>query len=198
MTCLTCVPQNIHHVVNCRLFSELVSVVNRDVSVIGTELQTQLEEAIRAWEQSRPRVRSKPTLDMNHWLIKARRMQVLSSFPRLGTLGATKDLAFKGSEDRSSSKRWVKNCAKPSPPYEMKMTGSPYETHIHAICDPRDCPKIAAINRLIDREWEAGEKAVFTTMGPTNALILYWVSQYRRSNKQKRVINCVLAVPSSR
>lgn len=34
-----------------------------------------------------------------------------------------------------------------------------------------------AISGLIRQDWPPGEKVVFCTMGPTVALVVYWVSQ---------------------
>lgn len=134
------------------------------------------EWAVKNWENSKPRVGAEPMMNINNWLMKARRLRVLSSFPRLGTLDATKELALTGTEDRSPEKQWVRRVAGSA--YQLLTTGSPYKKYIKHICSSANCPKVAAIDHLIKNEWEKGEKAVFCTMGPTNALILYWVSEF--------------------
>ena len=146
-------------------------MINSDVGIISNELQSQLDKAIEVWERTVPRVSQKPRVNEDS---ETKGPELL---PTIRNFGRTKHLEYKGLEDRSPENGWVKNCSSPLPIYELKMVNSPYELHIQAICDHRYCPKIAAIDRLIDQTWDKGEKAVFATMGPTNALILYWVGR---------------------
>ena len=151
-------------------------MVNSEVLTITSVLQKELDQATAKWEATVPRLTPKPQLNMNNWLLRARRMRILSSFPRLGTLDKTRRLSYTGKEDRNADNGWIKPVG--GRLYELQRTNSPYEAFIRDVCAPANCPKIAALNQLMDEAWEPGEKACFATMGPTNALLLYWVSDY--------------------
>ena len=172
---LTNVPPNVHTTVTCTLPPKFIDVVNSDVMVVTKGLVKKLEAAIQEWEQSWPRVKPRPQMDMNNWLMKNRRLRVISSFPRLGTLKSTRKLELTGEESMGKENKWVVKTSQST--YALEETESPYEEHLEDICAEDNCPKIKAINELIDIKWDKGEKAVFCTMGPVNALILYWVSQ---------------------
>ena len=60
--------------------------------------------------------------------------------------------------------------------YELAETDCPFQLDVKDICSPQHCTKLAKMREVIDREWKRDEKAVWFTMGPMNALILYWVS----------------------
>ena len=173
---LTNVLPNIHHDVECILPPEFLEVVNSEVLTITSVLQKELDQATAKWEATVPRLTPKPQLNMNNWLLRARRMRILSSFPRLGTLDKTRRLSYTGKEDRNADNGWIKPVG--GRLYELQRTNSPYEVFIRDVCAPANCPKSAALNQLMDEAWEPGEKACFATMGPTNALLLYWVSDY--------------------
>jgi SNF2 family DNA or RNA helicase len=170
---LTDVLPNIHQEIICRLPAKYVDIVNSDTGTITVALQQQLARQQAEADAKRKSGRvfvPEPEININNWLMKARRMRILSTFPRLGTLPATRSLSFTGDEDTKNG--WVTLVDKKT--YELKVTNSPYELHIEDICSAENCSKVKAINILITRTWDEGEKAIFTTMGPTNALILYW------------------------
>ena len=129
--------------------------------------------------------------------MKIRRLRVLSFFSRLEILNAIKHLEYKELKNRSSKNEWVKNCSSSLLIYELKMINSSYELNIQVICDHKYCSKIATINHLIDRRWNKREKIVFVTMKSTNALILYWVSQwYTVHMLMREIVNHLLIVSS--
>lgn len=101
-------------------------------------------------------------------------MRILSTFPRLGNLEAITGQKLTGQQD--SENDWLKNFTQRL--CELCRTKSPYERHIRDICAPDHCIKLAVVLGLI-KGWESNEKAVFCTMGPTNALILYGVDVIR-------------------
>ena len=109
-------------------------------------------------------------MSINDWLRMARRMRVLSTFPRLSSLEATAGLQPTGKED--GERGWVKNSAIRL--YELQATDSLYEQRVEGICAPHHGTKFDTIHGLI-KDWAVNEIAVFCTMSPTNALILYWV-----------------------
>ena len=106
-----------------------------------------------------------------HWLNEARRMRILSTFPRLDSLEATSEMKLTGQQDFDNG--WLKSAD--GRLYELLPVNSLYEQNIKDICSPKHCTKLAAVSALIAK-WGRNEKAVFCTMGPTNALILYWVN----------------------
>ena len=121
------------------------------------------------WQQ-KAQVGKQPDLSINSWLLMVRKMQVLSTFPRLSSLEATAALKFTGQEH--IEKHWVER--ESGKLYALQETHSPYELHIKDICASSNCTKLAAFCEVMET-WEKNEKAVFFTMGPTNALILYWI-----------------------
>jgi len=166
---LTEVIANTHYVINCPLPTRYNELVNSPLMTITDQLKKEHAVAKAKWVDDGC-IGPEPSITANHWMMKVRRLRVLSSFPRLGELDDTKSLTFSGTEDRE--RNWVR--MKKGRLYEVEECGSPYERHIADICSEDNCPKIKAINDRI-QEWDNDEKAVFCSMGPTNALILYWV-----------------------
>ena len=111
-------------------------------------------------------------MNVNNWLKLARRMRILSTFPRLCTLQTTYKLAL--TVEENTRKGWMKMAE--GRLYEFAGTDCPFQLDVKDICSLQHCTKLARMREVIDREWEKDEKAVWFTMGPTNALILYWVS----------------------
>ena len=167
---LTPLVPNTHCDVDCRLPDKFKDLVNSPVTAITDQLVLENDAARRQWDED-GRLGVEPHINVHNWMRRVRRLRILSTFPVLGTLEATKNLELTGAEDKE--KGWV-SVAKEHL-YNLVERDSPYERHIEQICAERDSPKIAAINELIDRRWDGDEKAVFCSMGPTPALVLYWV-----------------------
>ena len=106
-----------------------------------------------------------------HWLNKAHRIRILSTFLRFDSLEAISELKLTGQQNFDND--WLKSAD--GQLYKLLPVNSPYEQNIKDICSPEHCTKLAAVSALIAK-WGRNEKAVFCTMGPTNALILYWVN----------------------
>ena len=155
--------------VECLLPAKFEKAVNEITRAIGNKITTSLSQAIQTWENNRRGDR--PTVRIIHWLDKARRMRILSTFPKLDSLEATLELKLTGQQDFDNG--WLKNADRRL--YKLFPVNSPYEQNIKDICSPEHCTKFAAVLALIAK-WGRNEKAVFCTMGPTNALILYWVN----------------------
>lgn len=166
----TTVPLNEHTVINCPLPSRFDKIVNGSVKSITAQMKANLVQKHRQWVQDGRRG-GKPALNIYSWLALARRVRVLSLYPQLDEIKDTKELELSGQENQKMG--WVK--LQPNHPYELQECNSPYEKHISDICRERNSPKIAAVNELIGKRWDTGEKAVFCCMGPTSALIFYWV-----------------------
>ena len=137
---------------------------------MGRQLTKAHREAFAKWQKS-SQSKDAPTVDINHWLSLARRMKILSTFPRLSTLAATAELTL--TADENVKRGWVKNMA--GRLYELAQIDSPFQRYVEDICSPLHCTKLAKMREVINREWEKDEKAVWFTIEPTNALILYWV-----------------------
>lgn len=113
-----------------------------------------------------------PTVSVHSWLAAARMARIVSSFPQLAILDATKDLALTGEELNKHG--WLKKrsgCL-----YEFLQTGSPYEKYIKTIAGASTCPKMRAL--LLGRRciWGREKKIVIMAMSPVSAFIIYWVS----------------------
>ena len=166
---LTTVLPDKNEVVECLLPAKFEKAVNKITRAIGNKITTSLSQAIQTWENNcrddRPMVR------IIHWLDKMRRMRILSTFPRLNSLEVTSELKLIGQQDFDNG--WLKNAD--GRLYELFPVNSLYEQNIKDICSPEHCTKLAAVSALIAK-WGRNEKAVFCTMCPTNALILYWVN----------------------
>jgi len=141
---LTDVQPNTHQNIDCPLPSRFFDLVNAPVATISDQMKEELEEKLRNWDHNN-RLGDMPTLNLNNWLQRVRRLRVLSTFPMLGELKDTKDLTLAGTEDRK--KGWIRN--EPGHLYNLQPCGSPYEVHIAEICSNRNSTKIAAINGLI-------------------------------------------------
>ena len=163
---------NTHYDVDCQLPEKFKELVNSPVMAITDQLKKANEKARHTWMADGQKG-SEPQINISSWMMRVRRLRILSTFPVLGLLEDTKNLSLSGVEDRSKEKAWVSLSKKHL--YDLEERGSPYERHLREICAEKDCPKIGAINQLIDKQWDQHEKAVFCSMGPTPALILYWV-----------------------
>ena len=167
---LTPLVPNTHCDIDCKLPDKFKTLVNSSVTTITDQLLQENEAAKQAWRAGGG-LGAEPQINVHNWMRRVRRLRILSTFPVLGTLEDTKNLELTGAEDRQHG--WVTKAK--DHPYNLDETGSPYERHIEAICAESDCTKVAAINKLIDEKWDPEEKAVFCSMGPTPALVLYWV-----------------------
>ncbi len=78
---------------------DVFDLVNAPVATISDQMKGKLEEKLRTWNHNN-RLGDMPTLNLNNWLQRVRRLRVLSTFPMLGELKDTKDLTLTGTEDR--------------------------------------------------------------------------------------------------
>ncbi len=102
------------------------------------------------------------------------RLRVLSSFSRLSQLKTTKNLLC--TDEHSKDQRWVKISTKTL----YKMTDNSensYQRHVRKFCNHSHCSKTATIDKLI-KKWDFNEKAMFCSMSPVQAKILYHVSSH--------------------
>lgn len=152
----------------------MLDIVNKSPEEITKNLKADHEVKLAEWQKQTEELRlsDKPKVNAGSWLIQARRSRVLSTFPILDILTETKQFCLAGHELNRDGRAWLVpdsvNLGR------LKETDSPYEKHLDYICAPRHCPKLAAVDHLIKDVWDKGEKAVFVTMGPVNALIVYW------------------------
>lgn len=87
---LTSVLKNKHQAIGCRLPKEFEDAVNGRTKEIGREITEKHKKAVAKWKRGK-KIEDAPSLNINNWLLKARKMRVLSTFPRLSSLGATAD-----------------------------------------------------------------------------------------------------------
>lgn len=166
---LTQIIPNEHIDIDCILPDKYKQIVNSELTAITEHLKTEHAANVKKWVRS-GRLGREPQISAASWMRAVRRLRVLSSFPQLGELTATKTLAFTGEEDYR--KGWIH--VTKGHLYELETGDSPYERYVTDICAEHNCPKAKAILLLI-KDWKQDEKAVFCSMGPTNALVLYWV-----------------------
>ena len=165
------IPPLTHQDVDCFVPPQFKVMMSSETDIISNAVRAEHDVALKTWNDNGQHG-PQPVLQIISWLKHARRMRILSTFPRLGTLAATKNLTFSGKEDRE--KGWVR--PKKDKVYELEEVDSPYERWIEDICSHHNSSKMECIDQLIRDTWDQGEKAIFVTMGPTSALILYWVS----------------------
>ncbi len=173
---LTDVSLNTHQSIDCSLLNWFADLVNALVVIISSKMKNKLQDKLQIWQNNNC-LRDEPTLNLNNWLHRVRRLWVLSMFSMLKILKATKDLTLTEIED--CQKGWI--CNQLSHLYNLQRCNLLYEVHVSDICLHRNTIKIAVINHLIQVKWDLGEKAVFCTMRPTVTLVLYWVRHYIKS-----------------
>ncbi len=173
---LTDVSLNTHQSIDCLLLNQFADLVNALVATISSKMKNELQDKLQIWQNNNC-LRDKLTLNLNNWLHKVRRLQVLSMFSMLEILKATKDLMLTGIEDHQ--KDWI--CNQLGHLYNLQRCNLSYKVHVSDICLHHNTIKIAVINHLIQVKWDLGEKTVFCTMGLTVTLVLYWVSHYIKS-----------------
>ncbi len=185
---LTDVSLNMHQNIDCSLLNRFVDLVNASIAIILSNLKNELQDKLQTWWDNNC-LRTELTLNLNNWLQRVQRLRVLSMFSMLKILKDMKNLALLGIEDRQ--KDWI--CNQSSHLYNLVPCDSSYKVHVAEICSNCNFIKIAAINNLLQAKWDSDKKTVFCTMGPTVALIVYWVSHYIRSlihwrQHQERII----------
>ena len=84
---------NIHTVVECSFFPQFKDAVNEKTRQIGTQFIKSFKQKI-AKRKSQPPDANQGKVNIKNWLIMARRMQILSIFPRLSNLKATAKLSL--------------------------------------------------------------------------------------------------------
>ena len=173
---LTDVSLNMHQNIDCSLLNRFVDLVNASIAIISSNLKNELQDKLQTWWDNNC-LKTKPTLNLNNWLQRVWRLQVLSTFSMLKILKDTKNLTLLRIED--CQKDWIHN--QPNHLYNLAPCDSSYKVHVAEICSNCNFIKIAAINNLLQAKWDSDKKTVFCTMGPTVALIVYWVSHYIRS-----------------
>jgi len=95
---LTDVSLNMHQSIDCSLLNWFADLVNASVVIISSKM--------KIWQDNNC-LRDESMLNLNNWLHKVRRLQVLSMFSMLEILKATKDLTLTEIEDRQ--KDWICN-----------------------------------------------------------------------------------------
>ncbi len=173
---LTDVSLNTHQNIDCLLSNRFVDLVNASIAIISSNLKNELQDKLQTWWDNNC-LKTKPTLNLNNWLQRVWRLQVLSTFSMLKILKDTKNLTLLRIED--CQKGWI--CNQSSHLYNLVSCDSSYKVHVAEICSNHNFIKIAAINNLLQVKWNSGKKTVFCTMRSTVALIVYWVSHYIRS-----------------
>ena len=86
-----------NEVVECLLSAKFKKAVNEITRAIGNKITTSLSQAIQTWENNRRSNRL--MVRIMHWLDKARRMRILSTFSRLDSLEAISELKLIGQQD---------------------------------------------------------------------------------------------------
>ncbi len=167
---------NTHQSINCLLLNQFADLVNASVVIISSKMKNKLQDKLQIWQNNNC-LKNKLTLNLNNWLHKVRRLQVLSMFSMLKILKATKNLTLTEIEDHQ--KGWI--CNQLSHLYNLQRCNLSYKVHVSDICLHCNVIKIAATNHLIQVKWDLGEKTVFCTMRLTVTLVLYWVSHYIKS-----------------
>ena len=159
-----------HHCLtrDCPTGSETQKVYDDLTAKIHIEMKRTLATRKQKWIDS-GRVGEPPKVAANMWMRMNRTLRILSTFPALASNSETKDLQWTGEE--LVVQKWAKRIRNDLG--NLAEVDSPYERQIEALTDSRYTPKIAEIKRTIDLR--PSEKAVFVTMGPVNAMILYWV-----------------------
>ncbi len=173
---LTDVSLNMHQNIDCSLQNRFVDLVNALIAIISSDLKNELQDKLQTWQNNNC-LKIKSTLNLNNWLQRVWRLQVLSMFSMLKILKDTKNLTLLKIEDRQ--KDWI--CNQSSHLYNLVPCDSSYKIHVAEICSNCNFIKIAAINNLLQVKWDLSKKTVFCTMRLTVALIVYWVSHYIRS-----------------
>lgn len=163
-------PYCIRETILCRLPRKYEKAINERVISIHGRLSTNHAVRIKKWKDNNCKG-PEPQPVLSRWIALVRRTRILSSFPALMECQETKDLEYSGSEDCEN--QWVvRNTVSP---YRLSRVGSPYERQIRRITKAENCPKIVALEILMTTVWGRDDRVVIMTMGPTNALILYWV-----------------------
>ncbi len=170
---LTNVIFNFHHLMKCQFLQQYVSMINDALGNISKKIKQLHPIIVVNWEKFN-KIKLRSEINVNDWLIRARRMRVLSTFSRLSTLSNTASLKFTNIENIDFVHNWVKMILNRL--YELQSTNSSYEKHIEEICAFENPSKIKTIHDLITKEWDSKKKAMFCIMSSTNALILYWVN----------------------
>lgn len=163
-------PANTHQVIHVKFPPHIENTGNSVAGAIAARLKAHNDRTTVEWTQ-RGQVGPMPQISLTNWMLECRRLRIISSFPALGEIDATKSLDLTGQE--LVKQNWLR--IKRGHLYDLEAMHSPFELHINEITCWKNCPKLQAIKRLINVEWEPNEKALFCTMGPTNAFILYWV-----------------------
>jgi len=101
---LTDISLNIHYSVNCSLSDRFYDLVNASAAIITDQLKQDHQKALQAWNQQNC-LSDMSILNLNNWLIKIRRLQVLSTFSRLEELKDIKNLTLSDTENLKKS--WI-------------------------------------------------------------------------------------------
>jgi hypothetical protein len=157
----------------CQLLQQYINVINDVLVNISKKIKQLHAITVVNWEKFN-KIKLRSEINVNDWLIKTRRMRVLSTFSRLSTLSNTTSLKFTDIENIYFVHNWVKMIFKRL--YELQSTNSFYKKHIEKIYAFENSSKIKTIHNLITREWNSKEKTMFCIMNSTNALILYWIN----------------------
>ena len=166
---LVILPPRTHENIKCRLPKRYQDRLNYQSMTVNSKVLKSLTHSFKEWER-RP-TGTEPAPKINRWLNEQRRLRIVTSFPALEDIEETKYLSFSASEDYA--KEYVSR--ESGTLYRLNRENSPYERYIRRITNPKISGKIKALRSLMAAVWDSNERVVIVTMGPTVALILYWV-----------------------
>ena len=135
---------NIHQNIDCSLLSWFSNIVNASVVTISDQMKKELWVKLQIWQNNNC-LDDKLTLNLNNWLMRVQRLQVLSTFLMLELLKNTKNLML--AETENHKRCWVHNQSDTL--YDLQQCNSSYKNNIAEICLNYNFIKIAAINKLI-------------------------------------------------
>jgi hypothetical protein len=144
--------------------------INHALIEIFEEIKQIYAAAIVNWEKSN-KLKFRSDINVNDWLMRARKMRVFSTFLRLSTLSNTASLKFIDMKNIDFDHNWVRMIFNQL--YELQTIDSLYKRHIEDICTFENSLKIKIIHALITKTWELEKKIVFCIINSINALILY-------------------------
>jgi hypothetical protein len=173
---------NLHHLIKCQLSQKYMHEINHALIEIFEEMKQVHAAAIVNWEKSN-KLKLRLDINVNDWLMRARKMRVLNTFLKLSTLSNTASLKFTDMKNIDFDYNWVRMTFNRL--YELQTIDSFYERHIEDICAFENLLKIKIIHALITKTWELEEKTVFCIMSSINALILYWIDFNQREALSK-------------
>jgi hypothetical protein len=104
---LTNVIFNLHHLMKCQFSQRYINVINDALVNISKKIKQLHAIIVVNWEKFN-KIKLKSKINVNDWLIRARRMRVLSTFSKLSTLSNTASLKFTDIENIDFAHNWVR------------------------------------------------------------------------------------------